>query len=139
MSARLALLMQRNTAMLMHESRAPDYPEWREYFDASLAFECGKPYGAQPWIDGGDMHWGNTDFLVATAMRFCLDMPAQAVPWQHCPCGWHGVEVEPTRIVNLAQFGPKFGKVTFFLFVFGQNKNSSLKLRYGPVCIEYTT
>ena len=79
----------------MHESRAPGYAEWREYFDASLAFECGKPYRAQPWIDGGDMHWGNTDFLVATALRFCLDMPAQAVPRQHCSCGWHGVEAAP--------------------------------------------
>ena len=33
--------------------------------------------------------------MVATALRFCLDMPAQAVPRQHCPCGWHGVEVAP--------------------------------------------
>jgi hypothetical protein len=95
-----ALLQRRNTAALMHESRAPGYAERREYFDASLAFECGKPYRAQPWIDGGDMHWGNTDFLVSTALQFCLefclDMPAQVVPRQHCPCGWHGVQAAPT-------------------------------------------
>ena len=30
------------------------------------------------------MHWGNADFLVATVLRFCLDMPAQAAPRQHC-------------------------------------------------------
>jgi hypothetical protein len=88
LSACPALLQRRNTAARMHESRAPGYAERREYFDASLAFECGfKPYRAQPWIDGGDMHWGNTDFLVATALRFCLDMPAQAVPRQQFPCG----------------------------------------------------
>ena len=86
LSAGPALLQRRNTAALMHESRAPGYSERREYFDASLAFECGKPFRAQPWIDAGDMHWGNTDFLVATALRFCLDLPAQMIPWQHCPC-----------------------------------------------------
>jgi hypothetical protein len=32
----------------MHESWAPGYAKRREYFDASLAFECGKPYRAQP-------------------------------------------------------------------------------------------
>ena len=95
LSAGPALLQRRNTAALMHESRAPGYSERREYFDASLAFECGKPFRAQPWIDAGDMHWGNTDFLVATALRFCLDMPAQVVPRQHCPCDWHGEEAAP--------------------------------------------
>ena len=79
----------------MHESRAPGYTERRECFNASLAFECGKPFRAQPWIDGGDMHWGNADFLVATVLRFCLDMPAQAVPRQHCSCDWHGEEAAP--------------------------------------------
>jgi hypothetical protein len=85
------LLQRRNTTARMHESWAPGYTEPWEYFDESLAFECGKPYRAQPLIDGGDMHLGNTDFLVATALWSCLDMPAQAVPRQHCPCGWHGV------------------------------------------------
>jgi hypothetical protein len=56
LSAGPALLQRRNTAALMHESRAPGYAERQEYFDASLAFERGKPYRAQPWIDGGDMH-----------------------------------------------------------------------------------
>jgi hypothetical protein len=64
------------TAALMHELRAPGYAERREYDDASLAFECDTPYRAQPCIDEGDMHCGHTDFLVATALRFCLDMPA---------------------------------------------------------------
>jgi hypothetical protein len=27
---------------------------------------------------------------VTAALRFGLDMPAQAVPRRHCPCGWHG-------------------------------------------------
>jgi hypothetical protein len=106
LSAGPALLQRRNTAVLIHESRAPGYAERREYFDASLAFEWTKPYRgyrAQPWIDGGDMHWGNTDFLVATALRFCLDNPAQAVPRQHCPCGWHGVAAAPAMYTYTAE------------------------------------
>ena len=51
------------------------------------ASECSKPYRAIPRIDDGDLHHGNTKLLVTTALRFGLDMPAQAVPRRHCPCG----------------------------------------------------
>ena len=37
-----------------------------------------------------DLHWGNTELLVTTAMRFGLDMQAQVVPPWHCLCDWHG-------------------------------------------------
>ena len=36
------------------------------------------------------LHWGNTEMLVTTSLRFGLDMPAQVVPRWHCPCGFHG-------------------------------------------------
>jgi hypothetical protein len=48
LSAGPALLQRRNTTARMHESRVPGYVERREYFNASLAFECSKPYRAQP-------------------------------------------------------------------------------------------
>ena len=59
----------------------------RGLFEAVQASECSKPYRAIPWIDDGDLHWGNTELLVTTALRFGLDMPVQAVLRRHCPCG----------------------------------------------------
>jgi hypothetical protein len=73
----------------MHEAPTPSSVEWLELFGVVQASECSKPYRAITWLDDGDLHWGNTEMLVSTALRFGLDMPAQAVPWWHCPCGWH--------------------------------------------------
>ena len=61
-----------------------------ELFGVVHASECSKPYHAILWIDDGDLHWGNTELLVAMALRFGLDMLAQVVPRQYCPCGWYG-------------------------------------------------
>eukprot|EP01050_Picozoa_sp_SAG11_P005501 SAG11_NODE_390_length_9860_cov_49.246184_3_plen_185_part_00 len=43
-------------------------------------------------MDDGDLHWGNTELVVTTAMRYGLELPQTAVPRQHCPCGWHGMD-----------------------------------------------
>eukprot|EP01050_Picozoa_sp_SAG11_P022295 SAG11_NODE_4181_length_2025_cov_1.713396_2_plen_133_part_00 len=44
------------------------------------------------------MHWGNTDMLLATSLRFGLDMPASAVPRRNCPCGWTGVQAAGAHV-----------------------------------------
>jgi hypothetical protein len=84
------VLQVRDASAGMHEARTPGSAERLELFEAVHASECSKPYHAIPWLDDGDLHWGNTELLVTTSLRFGLDMPAQAVPWWHCPCGWHG-------------------------------------------------
>jgi hypothetical protein len=71
----------------MHEARTPGSAERLELFEALHATECNKPYRAIPWLDDGDLHWGNSEMLVTTALRFGLDMPAQAVPQRHGPGG----------------------------------------------------
>jgi hypothetical protein len=37
--------------------------ERMELHEAGSAPECGAPFGAMPWMDGGDLHWGNTEFF----------------------------------------------------------------------------
>jgi hypothetical protein len=86
LSAGPRVLQQRDTAAGMHEARTPGWEERLDLFEAAQASECSKGFRAIPWIDDGDLHVGNTELLVATALRFGLDLPAQAVPRRHCPC-----------------------------------------------------
>ena len=43
----------------------------------------GKIFRAQPWIDDGDLHYGNSELLVSAALRYTLDLQPQHVPRQH--------------------------------------------------------
>ena len=68
----------------MHEARTPGWAERLDLFEAAQASECSKGFQAIPWIDDGDLHVGNTELLVATTLRFGLDLPAQALARSAC-------------------------------------------------------
>eukprot|EP01052_Picozoa_sp_SAG31_P033333 SAG31_NODE_3752_length_3920_cov_27.390997_1_plen_841_part_00 len=63
-----------------------------QLFEASRAAGTGLYWQAQPWMDDGDLHWGNTELCVGAALRYGLDLQRAVVPRQRCPCGWHGVD-----------------------------------------------
>ena len=102
LSAGPRVLQVRDATAGMHEARTPGCSARLEMFEAVQASECSKPYRAIPWIDDGDLHWGNTELLVTTALRFGLDMPTQAVPRRHCPCDFHG-GAEPEQALTAGE------------------------------------
>ena len=63
-------------------TKAMGWGERMELYEAGSAPECSAPFGAMPWMDGGDLHWGNTEFLISTSLRFGLDMQVDMVPRQ---------------------------------------------------------
>eukprot|EP01052_Picozoa_sp_SAG31_P019947 SAG31_NODE_1478_length_8183_cov_5.227992_7_plen_263_part_00 len=60
---------------------------------------------SHPWMDDGDMHWGNTELQVTAAMRYGLELAWAAVPRQHCPCGWHGEDAAEWTLGERAVMG----------------------------------
>ena len=69
-----------------------DAAERLELFAASKARSSGSYLKAQPWMDDGDLHFGNSDMLTVTALWYALDPRVTDVPRWACPCGWVGVE-----------------------------------------------
>ena len=39
-----------------------------------------------PWLDDGDLHISNSDYLIATSLRYVLEPPATLMPQRLCPC-----------------------------------------------------
>ena len=100
LSRGIQVLQRRDVDAHMHSSRAPGYSERLGLYLSSQQRECGSWLKAMPWMDEGDMSITNSDLLVATAMRYGLDLQPSAVPRQFCPCGHQGPFAPPSAVTE---------------------------------------
>jgi hypothetical protein len=70
----------------MHEDRTYGWAERLQLYGATQTKESNAFTRAMPWLDDGDLHISNSDYLIATSLRYVLEPPATLMPQRLCPC-----------------------------------------------------
>jgi hypothetical protein len=86
LSQTCVVLFRRGVDTAMHEDRTYGWAERLQLYGATQTKESNAFTRAMPWLDDGDLHISNSDYLIATSLRYVLEPPATLMPQRLCPC-----------------------------------------------------
>eukprot|EP01051_Picozoa_sp_SAG22_P003717 SAG22_NODE_184_length_15968_cov_39.081858_11_plen_216_part_00 len=109
-----------------------DAGERLRLYEASQAGFHRAFWKAQPWMDDLDLHWGNSELLVAAGLRYALDLPSATVPRRHAAAEDRPVDAQTwLSLCNIPSVAPTRPVICLYVTVYGGAERPA-RHRAGP-------